>query len=86
VFNNAGYRGAKFPVTGLFPGGASVECDDFTGTVIARPPCYAAVAEACGAFGTEVDDPEQLVPRLTAALTAVRGGRCAVVDVRLADI
>jgi acetolactate synthase-1/2/3 large subunit len=86
VFNNAGYRAAKFPVVALFPEGASVQTGDFDGTVFADPPAYAMVAEACGAHGEYVEDPAELVTALTRALDAVRAGRCAVVDVRLADI
>lgn len=86
VFNNAGYRAAKFPVVGLFPDGASVAADDFTGTLIDSPPSYAGVAEACGAVGITIAAPEEMAAALTSALNAVRAGRCAVVDVRLADI
>lgn len=86
VFNNAGYRAAKFPVMGLFPDGTSVAQDDFTGTVIANPPKFALVAEACGAHGEFVDDPDELTGALSRAIDAVRSGRCAVVDVRLDDI
>jgi acetolactate synthase I/II/III large subunit len=83
VFNNQGYRAAKLPVIGLFPEGASVAEHDFTGTTMAKPPDYAAVATACGAHGECVEDPQELVETLTGALNAVREGRCAVVDVRL---
>jgi acetolactate synthase-1/2/3 large subunit len=86
VFNNSGYRAAKFPVVTLFPEGASVSRQDFTGTVIADPPDYAAVARACGAHGERVEDPGRLVDALAEALEAVRSGRCAVVDVVLDDI
>ena len=86
IFNNQGYRAAKFPVIGLFPDGSSVSNDDFTGTVIDRPPDYAAVARACDAFGERVEDPDELVDTLERALAATRAGRAAVVDVQLASI
>jgi acetolactate synthase-1/2/3 large subunit len=83
ILNNSGYRAAKFPVMTLFPDGASVSRQDFTGVVIAEPPDYGAVARACGAHGERVEEPERLVDALTEALKAVRSGRCAVVDVIL---
>lgn len=86
VFNNQGYRAAKFPVVTLFPDGASVRHDDFTGTVISDPPDYAAVARACGAHGERVKEPDRMVDALTEGLKAVRSGRCAVIDVILAPM
>ncbi|WP_167761040.1 thiamine pyrophosphate-requiring protein [Geodermatophilus sp. DF01-2] len=86
ILNNQGYRAAKFPVVTLFPDGASVGRQDFTGVVIADPPDYAAVARACGAHGERVEDPDRLVDALTEALKAVRSGRCGVVDVILDGI
>ncbi|MGC5617148.1 thiamine pyrophosphate-requiring protein [Georgenia sp. Z1491] len=86
IFNNHGYRAAKLPVTGLFPGGASVGHQDFSGTVIAGPPDYAAIARACGAHGEKVDDPTRLRAALLDAIGEVRAGRCAVVDVSIVTI
>lgn len=86
VLNNQGYRAAKFPVMGLFPDGASVSLDDFTGTVFGHPVDFAAVATACGAFGVVVHEPDQLSKALTQAREAVANGVCAVVDVRLEGI
>jgi acetolactate synthase-1/2/3 large subunit len=86
ILNNQGYRAAKLPVIGLFPEGASVRRNDFTGTVMSPPADYAAVARACGAHGERVTDPQRLVPALQRGLAAVRAGRCAVVDVILPAI
>jgi acetolactate synthase-1/2/3 large subunit len=86
VLNNQGYRAAKFPVQLLFPDGASVEQNDFTGTVFNDPVDFAAVAAACGAFGVTVTEPWQLGEALKNARQAVSEGSCAVVDVRLERI
>jgi acetolactate synthase-1/2/3 large subunit len=86
VLNNQGYRAAKFPVQLLFPDGASVERNDFTGTVFKDPVDFAAVAAACGAFGVTVTEPGQLAKALMNARQAVAEGSCAVVDVRLERI
>jgi len=47
------------------------------------PPDYAAVAQACGAYGRMVEDPADVLQALRKAIDQVRGGRPAVVDVRL---
>lgn len=86
IFNNQGYRAAKFPVAGLFPDGASVRHDDFTGTVMDQPPDYAAIARACGAHGERVDRPDDLALALRRSVDALRSGACAVVDVILPAI
>ncbi len=44
---------------------------------------YPAVAAALGAWGKTVEDPAELPSVLKAALVQARGGRPAVVDVRL---
>ncbi len=86
VLNNQGYRASKFPVHLLFPDGASVEQNDFTGTVFKESVDFAAVATACGGFGVTVTEPWQLREALKNARQAVSQGSCAVVDVRLRRI
>jgi acetolactate synthase-1/2/3 large subunit len=86
VLNNHGYRAAMFPVRLLFPEGASVNRDDFTGTVFRESVDFAAVARSCGAFGVTVTEPDQLAEAIDAARSAVRDGVCAVVDIHLERI
>jgi acetolactate synthase-1/2/3 large subunit len=76
IFNNQAYGAIK----GLFRERYDV---DNMGADIRRPPGYAQVAEACHACGCMVEDPSDIVPVLEKALTQVRKGRPAVVDVRL---
>lgn len=86
VLNNEGYRAAKFPVRTLFPDGASVAADDFTGTVFRHPVDFAAVATACGAVGFTVSEPTELAAALGQARATVAAGTCAVIDVHLERI
>ena len=44
---------------------------------------YAMIAQGAGAFGRTLDKPEDVLPALREALDVVRGGRSAVLDVRL---
>ena len=48
------------------------------------PPDYALIAQACGGYGRKVEDPADVLPVLREAISQVRSGRPAVVDVRLA--
>jgi acetolactate synthase-1/2/3 large subunit len=86
ILDNGGYRASKNPVQMLFPDGASVRADDFTGTVLDQRPDYARLAQACAADGIRVEDPGELAGAFQRALAAVRAGRCAVVDVILEGI
>jgi acetolactate synthase-1/2/3 large subunit len=86
IFNNAGYNASKVPVQQLFPAGASVRSDDFTGVRLGPPPDYALLAQSCRAFGERVDDPAELPAALRRALGAVECGQAAVLDVILTAI
>jgi acetolactate synthase-1/2/3 large subunit len=76
IFNNQAYAAIK----GLF--GERYEVDNM-GADISIPPDFARVAEACNAFGRKVENPSEVLPALNEALDEVRGGRPAVLDVRL---
>lgn len=86
IFNNAGYNASKVPVQQLFPDGASVRADDFTGVRLGPPPDYALLAQSCRAFGERVEYPAELPAALRRALAAVERGQAAVLDVILAPI
>ena len=76
IFNNQAYAAIK----GLF--GEKYDVDNM-GADISKPPDFARVAEACGAFGRKVESPTEVLPALKEALDQVHGGRPAVLDVRL---
>ena len=49
-----------------------------------KPPIeFALIAQACGAYGRTVEDPADVMPALKEALSQVRSGRPAVLDVRI---
>ena len=86
VLNNSGYNASKMPVLGLFPDGASQRANAFPGVRFATPPDYAALARSCHAYGERVEDPAELGPAIDRALSAMRAGQAAVLDVVLAAI
>jgi acetolactate synthase I/II/III large subunit len=51
---------------------------------IAPPPDYAMIAQACGAYGQIVKQPDEVLPALKEALKQVNKGKTAVLDVKLA--
>jgi acetolactate synthase-1/2/3 large subunit len=79
IFDNQGYGAIK----GLFR--EKYEVDNM-GADITSPPDYAMIAQACGAYGRRVEDPGEVVAALEEALDEVRGGRPAVLDVRIEPV
>jgi acetolactate synthase I/II/III large subunit len=86
VLNNSGYNASKQPIVGLFPGGASVQADAYPGVRFQEPPDYALLAQSCHAYGERVTDPDQLRPAIERALSAIDGGRSAVLDIIIDSI
>lgn len=85
VLNNNGYRASRLPVYELFPDGVSAAARDVIGTRFVCPPNFAAVAEACGAYGRKVAEIGQLASELHNALEVVEIGRVAVIDIQVND-
>jgi thiamine pyrophosphate-dependent acetolactate synthase large subunit-like protein len=46
-------------------------------------PDYPTVARGCGAYSRTVEEPAEVLPALTEALSRVRAGQSAVPDVKL---
>ena len=44
---------------------------------------FAMLARACRAYGKTVDRPDQVTPALERALREVKGGKAAILDVRI---
>jgi acetolactate synthase-1/2/3 large subunit len=85
IYNNQAYGAIKGLVQRAFKEEKlSPERGFHAGVDIALPPDYAMIARACGAFGSTVEDPADVLPALKEALLQVRRGQAAVVNVRLA--
>jgi len=83
VFNNGAYRSMQLNHLRAYPEGAAVRTGSFLGVDLSAQPDAAAVATAAGAAGFTVASTGQLGPALEKAMTAVRGGQSAVVNVQL---
>jgi len=84
IFNNHAYAVFReiMPMFGgpdLITGEMGFE----VGIDMPNPPDFAAIARACNAYGQGVEEPSDLAPALKAALDEVRGGRSAVLDVKI---
>ncbi len=53
------------------------------GVDISPNPDYATVAQACGAYGRRVEDPQEVLPALREAVSQIRSGNSAVLDIAL---
>jgi len=83
IFNNGAYRSMQLNHLRAYPDGAAVRTGHFLGTDLSAQPDAAAVASAAGAAGFTVPATDQLAPALDKAITAVRSGQTAVVNVQL---
>ena len=84
IFNNMQYTAPKLTIKqSLGPESYSMKTGRWIGTDIRPCPDYAAIAQACHAYGRMVADPSELKAALNEALDQVRGGKPAVLDVRV---
>jgi acetolactate synthase-1/2/3 large subunit len=83
IFNNGSYASMRLNHTRAYPHGAAARTGHFLGVDLSAQPDAAAVATAAGAAGFSVTDTGHLAPALDKAMTAVRAGQTAVVNVTL---
>ncbi len=83
VFNNKKYLSMKMNHLRFYPAGAAVENDNHLGVDLSSQPALSAFAEPFGMFAAEVDDPALMDGVLADAVTAVRGGTTAVLNVHV---
>jgi acetolactate synthase-1/2/3 large subunit len=84
IFNNQSYGAIRAIIERLSETKLSDETALDVGVDIFPPPDYALIAQACGGYGKAVEDPADVLPVLKEAIAEVRGGKPALVDVKLA--
>ena len=82
IFNNSKYAAMQGMHLKMYPKGIAVDTDVFHGTHI-QAPDFTKVAEAFGAYGERVEDPEQVQQALKNGLKAMEEGRSAIIDVAI---
>lgn len=80
IFNNRKYAAMQGMHLKMYPGGTAVKTDVFHGTHITAPD-FTKIAEAFGAYGEQVTDPEALPDALRRALDASNAGKAVILDV-----
>ena len=83
IFDNQSYGAIRAILERMTETHLSDEMGYVAGIDISPPPDYAMIAQACGGWGRRVDEPADVLPVLKEAMKEVKGGKLAVVDVRL---
>ncbi len=86
IFNNAQYTAPRIVHRQVL--GPESYCEKtglWVGTHIKPSPDYAAIAQACNAYGQTVEEPSQLPAALKTAIEQVRNGKPSVLDVRVSS-
>ena len=82
VLDNGGWSAVKEATLRVYPDGDAKAGGDF-GAALVPDMNFAKVAEAAGAHGELVSDPEQVEPAIARCLAALRDGQAAVLHVRV---
>jgi len=80
IFNNKKYAAMQGMHLQMYPDGTAVDTDTYHGTHI-NAPDFTKVAEAFGAYGERVTDPDDLEAALARGLKATQEGKSAILDV-----
>ena len=81
IFNNQEYFATTEAILKAAPDGYARRTGNYPACDLPKPPFYARLAEAMGLFAVTVEDPECLRQALNRAMSEVRAGRSALVDV-----
>ncbi len=82
VLNNNAYNSVRLAAQDSYPQGVMAETG-WVGSDLPDLPDFARVAEACGAWGKRVEHPADLEAILAEALSVVRNGTTALVEVMI---
>ena len=81
VLDNGGWSAVKEAVLRVYPDGTAAATNDFQALLEGKQRNFAQVAEAFGAHGESVSDPEQLDAAIQRCLAAIDQGQAAVLSV-----
>ena len=83
ICNNGRWQAVESATRVVYPDGAAAHAEEMPLVELQPSPEFTKVAEASDAWARRVDDPAELPRAIDAALTAVAGGRQALLDVRM---
>jgi len=85
VLDNSGWAAVKEATLRVYPDGEAAATNEYE-ALLAPDMNFAKVAEAAGAYGERVEDPEGVPAAIGRCLAAVRGGRAAVLHARVTPL
>lgn len=83
VLDNGGWQAVKEAVLRVYPEGAAARGDEFQARLQGQQRHFEQVAQAFGAYGERVSEPDQVQGAIARALKAVDDGRSAVLNVQI---
>jgi acetolactate synthase-1/2/3 large subunit len=86
VLDNGGWQAVKEAVLRVYPNGEAAEANQFQAQIGGEVRRFDQVAQAFGAHGEHVTEPDQLEAALARCLHAVDGGQAAVLHVKVASL
>ncbi|HTO49462.1 MAG TPA: thiamine pyrophosphate-requiring protein [Burkholderiales bacterium] len=85
VLDNSGWSAVKEATLRVYPDGEAKAANQYE-ALLAPDMNFAKVAEAAGAYGERVEDPETVPAAIQRCLAAVRGGQAAVLHARVTPL
>lgn len=85
VLDNGGWAAVKEATLRMYPDGDARRSNVFQ-SELAPDPNFARIAEAAGAYGEQLIEPDEVEPAIVRCLTALDRGRSAVLHVRVAHL
>ncbi len=82
VTDNTGWAAVKASTLRVFPSGEAVAADDFQSKLLPDVD-FSKIAEAFGAYGEKVSEPNDVPAALARCVKEVRGGRTAILHARV---
>ncbi|SAI67827.1 thiamine pyrophosphate protein [Bordetella ansorpii] len=86
VLDNGGWQAVKEAVLRVYPDGEAAGVNDFQARLDGRQRRFDQVAQAFGAHGEHVAEPDELPAAITRCLQALDGGQAALLHVRIGQI
>ena len=85
VLDNSGWSAVKESTLRMYPEGAAKAVDDY-GARLAPDADFGTICEAAGGYGEMLTDPDAVPDAIRRCLAAVRGGRPAVLHVKIPEL
>jgi acetolactate synthase I/II/III large subunit len=82
LFDNSGWSAVKEATLRVYPEGEAKATNEFN-ALLAPDIEFTKICEAAGGYGERVDDPESVPAAIQRCLSEVRGGRSALLHVRI---